>query len=129
MVYYLYFTTTEEHLEQAYFHLFMSKFRLSVSKFVEILTQCLEISLNFDIISRNFEIQAEILSLIVGRNFNTKLRVTVQNFSQYLIRKVYPQYENIGIFHGCVVWIEKSVTRVTDRHHEACRVMPNSDPE
>ena len=23
----------------------------------------------------------------------------------------------------------KSVTRVTDRHHEACRVMPNSDPE
>ena len=33
------------------------------------------------------------------------------------------------IFHGCMVWIEKSVTRVTDRHHEACRVMPNSDPE
>ena len=30
---------------------------------------------------------------------------------------------------GCMVWIEKSVTRVTDRHHEACRVMPNSDPE
>ena len=26
-------------------------------------------------------------------------------------------------------WIEKSVTRVTVRHHEACRVMPNSDPE
>ena len=36
---------------------------------------------------------------------------------------------NISIFHGCMVWIEKSVTRVTDRHHEACRVMPNSDPE
>ena len=34
----------------------------------------------------------------------------------------------ISIFHGCVVWIEKSVTRVTDRHHEACRMMPNSDP-
>ena len=28
-----------------------------------------------------------------------------------------------------MVWIEKSVTRVTDRHHEACQVMPNSDPE
>ena len=28
-----------------------------------------------------------------------------------------------------MVRIEKSVTRVTDRHHEACRVMPNSDPE
>ena len=36
---------------------------------------------------------------------------------------------NISIFHVCMVWIEKSVTRVTDRHHEACRVMPNSDPE
>ena len=35
----------------------------------------------------------------------------------------------ISIFHGCMVWIEKSVTKVTDRHHEACRVMPNSDPE
>ena len=35
----------------------------------------------------------------------------------------------ISIFHECMVWIEKSVTRVTDRHHEACRVMPNSDPE
>ena len=35
----------------------------------------------------------------------------------------------ISFFHGCMVWIEKSVTRVTDRHHEACRVMPNSDPE
>ena len=28
-----------------------------------------------------------------------------------------------------MVWIEKSVTRVTDRHHEDCRVMPNSDTE
>ena len=41
----------------------------------------------------------------------------------------YPLCKNISIFHGCMVWIEKSVTRVTDRHHEACRVMPNSDPE
>ena len=39
------------------------------------------------------------------------------------------KFEIISIFHGCMVWIEKSVTRVTDRHHEACRVMPNSDPE
>ena len=31
--------------------------------------------------------------------------------------------------HGCMVWIEKSVMRVTDWHHEACRVMPNSDPK
>ena len=35
----------------------------------------------------------------------------------------------ISIFHGFMVWIDKSIMRVTDRHHEACRVMPNSDPE
>ena len=40
-----------------------------------------------------------------------------------------PVRKTISIFHVCMVWIEKSVTRVTDRHHEACRVMPNSDPE
>ena len=28
--------------------------------------------------------------------------------------------KKISIFHGCTVWIEKSVTRVTDRHHKAC---------
>ena len=27
---------------------------------------------------------------------------------------------SISIFHVCMVWIEKYVTRVTDRHHEAC---------
>ena len=42
---------------------------------------------------------------------------------------MYWEYKEISIFHECMVWIEKSVTRVTDRHHEACRVMPNSDPE
>ena len=25
-------------------------------------------------------------------------------------------FETISIFHGCMVWIEKSVKRVTDRH-------------
>ena len=40
-----------------------------------------------------------------------------------------PMGKTVSILHGCMVWIEKSVTRVTDRHHEACRVMPNSDPE
>ena len=34
----------------------------------------------------------------------------------------------IRIFNGCEVLIENSVTRVTVRHHEACRVMPNSYP-
>ena len=38
-------------------------------------------------------------------------------------------FEIISIYHVCMVWIEKSVTRVTDRHHEVCRMMPNSDPE
>ena len=41
----------------------------------------------------------------------------------------YPICKKISILHGCMMWIEKSVTRVTDRHHEACRVMPNSVPE
>ena len=57
------------------------------------------------------------------QNFNTDLSYTFSsNFHQALLRI-------ISIFSGCMVWIEKSVTRVTDRHHEACRVMPNSDPE
>ena len=40
-----------------------------------------------------------------------------------------PQEQNIIIFNGCDVWIENSVTRVTVRHQETCRVMPNSYPE
>ena len=32
-------------------------------------------------------------------------------------------------FNGCEVRIENSVTRVTVRHHETSRVMPNSYPE
>ena len=35
----------------------------------------------------------------------------------------------IKIFNGCEVQIENSVTRVTVRHHEARRVMPNSYPQ
>ena len=38
-------------------------------------------------------------------------------------------FVHISIFHGRMVWLEKSVTRVTDRHYEACWVMPNSDRE
>ena len=37
--------------------------------------------------------------------------------------------KTISNLQGCMVWTEKSVTRVTDRNHEACRVMPISDPE
>ena len=33
----------------------------------------------------------------------------------------------ISIFHGCMVLIEISVTRVTERHHEACRTVIPSD--
>ena len=35
--------------------------------------------------------------------------------------------ESIRIFNGCEVLIENSVTKVTVRHYEACRVMPKSD--
>ena len=47
------------------------------------------------------------------------LRLKKKNFTFYVI----------CIFHGCMVWIEKSVMRVIDLHHEACRVMSNSDSE
>ena len=33
----------------------------------------------------------------------------------------------IGIFNGCEVWIENSVTRVTVQHHEACPTVIPSD--
>ena len=65
-----------------------------------------------------------------GNNFHDFLLFKVMHFSP--IRQEHPfleMFETISIFHGCMVWIEKSVTRVNDRHHEACRVMPNSDPE
>ena len=38
------------------------------------------------------------------------------------------RYARKSIYHVCMVWIEKSVTRVTVRHHSASLVMPNSDP-
>ena len=62
--------------------------------------------------------------------FTMKFCVTV--FSRTVQTTVFKHgihMENISIFHVCMVSIEKSVTRVTDRHHEACRVMPNSDSE
>ena len=41
----------------------------------------------------------------------------------------YPGSKKISILQVCMVWTEISVTRVSVRHHEACRVMPNSYPE
>ena len=37
--------------------------------------------------------------------------------------------KNIRIYHECKGRIEKSVPRITVRHHEACRVMTKADPE
>ena len=37
--------------------------------------------------------------------------------------------KNIKIFNGCEMQIDNSVTKLTVRHHEACRMMPNSYPE
>ena len=37
--------------------------------------------------------------------------------------------ETIRIYHECDGRIEKSVPRIDVWHHEACRVMPNSDSE
>ena len=57
------------------------------------------------------------------------LRDELESHPSVMAQNILSMYDNISIFHGCMVRIEKSVTRVTDRHHEACRVMPNSDPE
>ena len=35
----------------------------------------------------------------------------------------------ISIHHGCEGVIEKSVLRITDWPHKACRVMTNGDPD
>ena len=40
----------------------------------------------------------------------------------------YDRGKIIRIYHECEVGIEKSVPRITDWHHEACRVMTNGDP-
>ena len=53
----------------------------------------------------------------------------IKQSSERFLSGLQSRSEIISIFHGCIVWIEKSVTRVTDRHHKACRVIPNSDPE
>ena len=36
---------------------------------------------------------------------------------------------NIKTYHECEGEIEKSISRITDWHHEACRVMTNCDSE
>ena len=38
-------------------------------------------------------------------------------------------YENIRTHHKCEGAIDKSIPRITDWHHEACRMMPNGDRE
>ena len=63
--------------------------------------------------------------LMLNFYVKTGIRFSLRDKRLFEITEV----EIISIFHVCMVWIEKSVTRVTDRHHEACRVMPNSDPE
>ena len=52
-----------------------------------------------------------------------------QQGEKRLTEKAYADIEIISIFHGCMMWIEKSATRVSDRHHQACRVMPKCDPQ
>ena len=41
----------------------------------------------------------------------------------------FSETHNIRIHLECEDGIEKSVSRITDWHHEACRVMPNGDRE
>ena len=43
--------------------------------------------------------------------------------------KARSEVKTIRIHHECEGWIEKSVPRITNWHHKACRVMTNGDPE
>ena len=45
------------------------------------------------------------------------------------IPRILQKYRIIRIPHECEGGIEKSVPRITDWHHKACRVMSNCDPE
>ena len=55
-------------------------------------------------------------------------RVRSSIYSPGLFCVIRLMIRTIGIFNCCEVPIENSVTRVTVRHHEAWRVMPNSYP-
>ena len=39
---------------------------------------------------------------------------------QFLFLISQRKYDKYRIYHGCMMWIEKSVTRVIDRHQKAC---------
>ena len=61
--------------------------------------------------------------------WNWQTLVLIMNHSSEQMVKCNQKIERskfTRIFNGCEVQIEKSVTRVTVRQHEACRVMPNS---
>ena len=55
----------------------------------------------------------------------------VESQTAYMYRKnhLFMWELNIQIYHGCEGRIEKSVSRTTVWHHEACCVMTNGDPE
>ena len=50
---------------------------------------------------------------------------SVCDYGSILTNKI----KGIRIYHECEGVIEKSVPRITDWHHEACRVMTNGDRE
>ena len=56
---------------------------------------------------------------------NTRQNSTNDPQQKYRLGKV----SNISIHHECEGGIEKSVPRITDWYHEACRVMTNGDDE
>ena len=59
--------------------------------------------------------------------FLDKNKITA--FICLIIMEFLRQTCNIRIYHRCEGEIEKSVLRITDWHHEACRVMTNVDLE
>ena len=69
--------------------------------------------------------QTENILNLLFKIFNFALVKLFQN-AYYHYKFKEPLY-NISIFNECTVLIEKSIMRVTDQYHEACRAMLNSD--
>ena len=61
-------------------------------------------------------------------NISNSTRLKVVKLSRdVFVKHDAPMIINIRIHHECEGRIEKSVLRITDWHHTACRVMTNGD--
>ena len=78
------------------------------------------------VLSQHYSFDLDLCSFILFPKLEPFLRCIPQKSIFILPDKRASQI--IRIFHECEVHSEKSIPRVTIRHHEACRVMLNSYP-